>query len=91
MQIIQYADDIVLSVAGENIPELITAMNKQLQSFGMWFEKYDLELAVNKYKAILFQSFNKIKKGGRYTMLPIITTKSLKYLGVILSETKMLE
>lgn len=89
-QIIQYADDIVLYLAGDNLQSLVSVMNRQLRAFEVWLENHNFKVSTDKCKAMLFHSpFNKVGDNkGRilYNDSQISWTNSFKYLGVCLSD-----
>ena len=88
IEILQYADDIVLLAEGVEISTLVARMNNSLSSLSEWCEIHNLRISTNKTNAVLF------RKGiSRMIIPPIVLNNEViprkdkvKYLGVIIHQ-----
>ncbi|KAJ8919751.1 hypothetical protein NQ315_006280 [Exocentrus adspersus] len=89
VQLIQYADDLVLLSNGKSIPLLIQNMNSSLQELKEWLAEHKLTISPAKSSAILFKKKNSATNYAPilYNETPIPWKKQVKYLGVMLSHT----
>ena len=88
IEILQYADDIVLLADGAHIPTLVDQMNNSLMSLAEWCEIHNFRISINKTNAVLF------RKGTSKTIIPEIVLNNeviprkdkVKYLGIIIHQ-----
>lgn len=85
IEILQYADDLLLYINGRSIQSLCSTMSSALSLLKQWLMSNGLELSVNKSSLVLFSRMrNPPNILIEYDQSPIPVKTEVKFLGVIL-------
>nr|CAI5852388.1 unnamed protein product [Callosobruchus analis] len=85
---VAFADDLVIMAAAESEQTLMRTINESLRRLDAWLTSRDLELAPQKTESIILKGPRKGREGIVFNLrsVPIVPSKTLKYLGITLDE-----